>query len=70
MQVRFQYYKDRPISVWAVWDRERQIWTAESPDLPQLVAESKSLVVLNKTLGEMIETLNFHELPCANKSVQ
>lgn len=44
----------QPYKVEAFWDREAQVWVAESEDIPGLVTEADTIEALTNKLRQMI----------------
>jgi predicted RNase H-like HicB family nuclease len=47
----------KPYKVEAFWDREAQVWVAESEDIPGLVTEADTIEALTAKLRQMIPEL-------------
>ena len=47
----------KPYQVEAFWDREAQVWVAESEDIPGLVIEADTIEALTAKLRQMIPEL-------------
>jgi predicted RNase H-like HicB family nuclease len=47
----------QPYKVEAFWDREAQVWVAESEDIPGLVTEADTIEALTAKLRQMIPEL-------------
>ena len=47
----------KPYQIEAFWDREAQVWVAESEDIPGLVIEADTIAALTAKLRQMIPEL-------------